>query len=281
MGANPVFEHLTRSHRPPSLRAALWAAFGLGLLSLAFAMWSMLAQPPGFELVTIQMECGWGLTLLAPFVTAVLAGVLTSRAAHGEAFRMLRLTPLTPKRIAQGLIAVALFRVRVLLAVVVGLMPALIAGPFVMMLEISYFFGGYALASPGPGTSAQLYLLSWSLVMLAMVVGAWALNILGAAAGAWFGLRHRQPALAGAFAAGLVLLPLMLGLIWLMVLGPALIGLMVLGPALMVPFGSNWEALRFVFWVWVFFAVLPLLMARLMMGAAAQRCKTAPPVPAA
>ncbi len=168
--------------------------------------------------------------------------------------------------------AAALFRVRVLLAVVVGVMPPLLVGPFYVMLELSYYLGG----SDGPawyppGTSPQMYVLVWSLVMLAMVVGAWCLNFLGAAAGAWFGLRHRQPALAGAFAAGLILLPLVLGLV----------GLALLGPALLIPFGSNGTALRLVLWVWVFFAAVPLLMTWGMMGAAAKRCETAPPVPAA
>ncbi len=167
--------------------------------------------------------------------------------------------------------AAALFRVRVLLAVVVGVMPPLLVGPFYVMLELSIT---WAAATAPPGIRRY----SAADVRAGLVAGDAGNGRRGvvpelsrAAAGAWFGLRHRQPALAGAFAAGLILLPLVLGLV----------GLALLGPALLIPFGSNGTALRLVLWVWVFFAAVPLLMTWGMMGAAAKRCETAPPVPAA
>lgn len=255
-GSNPHVARLTRGARPPSLRVTLWLAFGLGLVILAISLWAVTRVPRTFALLNALRGLGWGLHLATPIVVAAVAALIAGRDASSEAYRLVRQTPLSERDIALGYVFAALFRLRLLLALVVAMMPAIVVGAFGgVFTRFIFTRGSDGLACMGgpcsTGMSALTYTLGWSLCLVATAVGLWGANLLGAAAGVAMGLRLRKPPLAVAFGP-LALLPPGLYFLFVVVLS---------GPMVMLPFTRATMALRMVALAVVLLALPPYLLA--------------------
>ncbi len=199
---NPLVERLTRRGRWPSVRAALWLAFGLGLAGLAVTTWETLRMESDKlgAFSTILLALAWLVTILSPPITSVVAIILVSRDASSEMYKLLRLTTLSEAMLVKGYVFAALHRVRVLLALVVGLMPALAVGMVQVSILITVIFYSIML-NYYAYFQDELYRISSgidpacvtvpSLACMAIVIGLWGLNWPAAALGVGLALRWR------------------------------------------------------------------------------------------
>lgn len=137
--SNPVVVRLTRRCGWPSGRTVLWLAFGLGVMSLAITTQATLHMK-SIQLSTLGaalLLAAWALAILTPPITVAVAAVLVTRDMRGERFELLRLTTtLSEATIVRGAIFATLYRMRVLLALVVGLMPALVVGMLQVEIKV-------------------------------------------------------------------------------------------------------------------------------------------------
>jgi hypothetical protein len=209
--SNPLYDHLTRRSRWPSLRLTLWLAFGLGLVTLTISALSLSSIPQAGALRTtalILMLVGALVTLVAPPVVAVFAAVLTARDARTGGHELMRLTPLSKAAIVRGYAFAVLFRLRVLLALVVALMPALVVEALYMTALGRAIFFNIACNLMHP---ELCHIMPWSLPpeagrIFSLVLGTWGLILLAAALGVWLALRWRRTTAAAIVAPGLVAL---------------------------------------------------------------------------
>jgi hypothetical protein len=125
---NPIFFRVMSNRRWPSVHTSFYLAFALGLVSLIAGSALTLIAGNLRQTETI-MELLMGavvvLNVITTFVTAVVAAIL---AVDTQQDQMIELTTLAPKVRANGSIAAALYRVRVLLIVIIGLLPAAVIG---------------------------------------------------------------------------------------------------------------------------------------------------------
>ncbi len=214
---NPLMERLARRGRWPSVRAALWLAFGLGLAGLAVTTRATLRmESDQLDLSsTILLALAWLVTILSPPITSVVATILVSRDASSEMYELLRLATLSEAVLVKGYVFAALHRVRVLLALVVGLMPALAVGMvqvgiLVAVILYSIMLDYYAYFQD------ELYRISSgidpacvtvpALACMAIAIGLWGLNWPAAALGVGLALRWRGRIIATIIAPMITLL---------------------------------------------------------------------------
>jgi hypothetical protein len=201
MQSNPLAARLTVNARWPSARIALWFALGLGVVSLALSTWTVLQAVPSFSLMAAIFIPGMAVTWLAPLVIAAAAAYRTARHTHHEEYQLMRLTDLSEAEIVWGYVLVAAHRVRVLLALVVGLMPALVVIWLVAL-------GSLTTLGLGPGASStevssaptQREVIAMGLKITATVIAMWGGNLLGAGLGVGLGLWWRSAIVAAVFA---------------------------------------------------------------------------------
>src|SRR5258708_22506388 len=128
------------SARPePSMRLALWLAFGLGLATLALSTYALLKNK-GSDILDFGGMLGVLLTVLSAPVIASAAAVLTARGLkkslgarpiHYYVFRAFRLF-------------------RYLLTVDIALMPVIVLDGLNIMLKVSVIFGTLAMCYDEP-----------------------------------------------------------------------------------------------------------------------------------
>ena len=202
--SNPILQRLTQVPTFFSLRRCLWAAFGLGLLSLASSAWIFLKVPrysawPELLMIAIAAL----VTLLTLVIVAILAVLITRHSAREAATSEPALTLLTDSQIVQGYVVTALYQVRGLLIFVVGLMPALVILLMKLSVDVVVVFMNVMVAPPGEeglyyGTPPVVQLpTTWNaLAQLLVVIGLWGFIWLAAALGVWLGLWQRGRAMA-------------------------------------------------------------------------------------
>jgi len=199
---NPLVERLTRRGRWPSVRAALWLAFGLGLAGLAVTTLATLRmESDQLDLSsTILLALAWLVTILSPPITSIVAIILVSRDASSEMYELLHLTTLSEAVLVKGYVFATLHRVRVLLALLVGLMPALAVGMVQVSILVAVIFYSMML-NYSAYLQDELYRISSgidpayvtgpALACMAIAIGLWGLNWPAAALGVGLALRWR------------------------------------------------------------------------------------------
>jgi len=217
---NPVFDRLTRGSGWPSRRTARWVGIGMGAAGLAVGVWA-LADPAGrpeamfttIGLFDIAVGLG-GLCLLLVFLVPAL---IVTREAGGEALAMLRMTNMPAEKILAGIVAAALYRLRLLQAAARWFLPAGAIGLAFMLGTGSA--RGVINCSVGPICKnwLQVYVVRGSLSAVLIMAGA-VVVFPGfmrrlASLGAWMGLKWpgMAPMLAGViFLAGVIAALLMI-----------------------------------------------------------------------
>jgi hypothetical protein len=172
-------------------------------------------------LSAVLLTTAWVLSVIAPTITAVVAGNLTARAVQSQVVDLLRITLLPERTLVWGLVAAALHRVRLLLAMLIALMPAQIVGMLQLGIAVTAIF--YTVSAMYNAVLPRS-ILEDTFVVAATAGGVWSMNLLAAVLGTGLALRFRRGGAAVvAVAAGATLL----GTVILLVLVLALAGVSV------------------------------------------------------
>jgi hypothetical protein len=215
---NPLVQQIVQRGKWPTLRAAIWIAFGLGLLMVAVITRAILRMPAPAVPAGWLMFLGWLVVLVSPAVVGMVAGVSTARTVSSEAFELVRLTSLPEREIVRGLVGRALYRLRILIGLNVTALPVIVLSMIYLTLVVTQIFctitcsslmyvGSPCACEPWPVFGPPA---AW-LTLIPTVFGLWGMIGLGAALGVALGLNIRKGTAAGTITL-LVMLPLALGL---------------------------------------------------------------------
>jgi hypothetical protein len=196
---NPVFQRLTRhSDAPLTLRQSAWLAGGLGGVGLILGLSRLFIDSDtvtGWSILYLLLT---GLPYLVarslyPLISlfgAVVAASITGRDASTDLYPLMRLTPVTGTDIVWGYILAALYRLRVWLALMIALLPALVFGERLVM------------DSAPPPSLAELG------IQFALTVGMWGVFLFGVVVVVSEGLLHKK------VFPGVIAAPLLVILFW-------------------------------------------------------------------
>lgn len=171
MASNPLYARLVRDHPMPRLPGPIGVALITALVSLI--LWQIEGVTSVAQLQRLMLV-PLGVLLMAPILTAGYAAALTASYANTSEYALLRISPISPEEIVWGYFLAALYRLQILLAIAVGLIP-LAYGVFQNERLV------------------RLWLGSSPLSYLALLIGLLADNITAAAIGVALGLRLRRP----------------------------------------------------------------------------------------
>jgi hypothetical protein len=134
------------------------------------------------------------LTLLTPPIVASVATNLTARDVSSEPYELVQLTTLPRASLVHGYVFAALYRMRLLISLTVGLMPALVIGlvQISLLVLVTVYTSNMA---PFPEQTIPL-----SLEWVALVIGLWGMIYLAAASGVGLAIRWRGSVLANILA---------------------------------------------------------------------------------
>ena len=237
---NPLTTRLTRQPTRSAIRLALGLAAGLMLVSLFVIRRAMLLFGPtvqalgsgriwggSFPLLSfgLLIDAGehhwpsavllliliiaWPVALLTPFASIYVAVRLIARDLHNGQLELVRLTNIPPNRLIGGYLFAVLIRLRLLLALLIGFIPALVISLYNMWVTKT------SLWIIGSGTLFRVDFADWMipdvnrlLLILALtgIVFGW-LGLIGwvAALGVGLTLRWRKMILPAAAASIVVL----------------------------------------------------------------------------
>jgi hypothetical protein len=197
--SNPVYAHLTRNQRRPSLllTLVLTGVIAVGGAALSLAPF----QNASFYDITLGLHSvGWLALLAAPPITAVITSLIVAQGINEDVKQLLQLTPMTARSTVYGYWIAALFKLRMLYAMTVVLLPAVIIGTIVKS-ELGPPLGLWE--SDPFGRSVFLVSISAAALLMA--------NLCAAALAIWLGFRSKEPRFMGAFVAfGMLIMPLLI-----------------------------------------------------------------------
>lgn len=218
---NPLLSRLTSKPTRLTARGAFWLAFGLGLAGLIFSSLRFLnarASSDGLLFLPIGFLL---ISALTPPILALLAAIFTARHTQGGAYELLKATNISNAEIVQGSLYAALYRMRALLVVGVGAMPAMVIGMFDLNLRVAIIFCTI-MASPYMNdmqralSNCKLPAPDTGLLWLSITLGLWGCGWLGAALGVALALWRRNTLLA-AVVAPLAIIAAMIATFWVWV----------------------------------------------------------------
>jgi hypothetical protein len=260
---NPVFIRLTEKRRPPSIRVTVIGGVVMGFGLLALSM-SGLRSAPGSQWWGLIRAAAWIYGLALPFGVSIAAAVVTGGDLPLGARLELK-NDASPQTVIEGYYRTALFRMRVPLAILIGLLPVIVSGPFTQVVMLDQFFGGSDASLYFPAfiesmPSAALYAVTWSVALSAAGIGLLGLNVFAAALGVTIALA-RLKAFPAPVAAPLTLPVLILPMMCLLAL---------IGPAYMMPLFDTGDAIRVIAFSIALFALPPYALALLVVRLAAR-----------
>jgi hypothetical protein len=208
--ANPIYQRLTHNARLPSLRVALWAAFGIGLTVGAGVLWETLHLTyDGAHIGSWIAIIGLLVTFLSPFVTAIVAATLTSRDVQRDDFKLMRLAGISHTAIIAGYVSAVLHRVRWLLSALVALWPGIVIGWAQFSIFVLVVFQNITTSTSRPtqipNSVSQATVISGALVYGGLSLWFWLLCGVAAVVGVSGGLAGRG-ASGAAFDAPMIML---------------------------------------------------------------------------
>jgi len=200
---NPVYDHLTRRRKWPSVRVAAKLCIALNLLGaiVLAAIWQPDAVVGNASTIhtafpsVVTIELSLVMAIISPFISAAVAAVGTARFANDEALALLMLGKFTPATVVRGHFEAAVFRLRLLWVACFGLLLPLWVATTILASVIAVVFAG------GGVGDVDLRLMLIVSVPLAGVIGFAALvgvilNWLAICIGIWVGLRWHKPSTA-------------------------------------------------------------------------------------
>jgi hypothetical protein len=162
----------------------------------------------------VLLGMAWLVIASAPALAAALAALLAARWARLETHQLLRLTTISPRLPHIYLLAI-MFRLRVLVALVLGLTPLLLAGlarrTLTWSIGPSGLFSPFTISKSLPLIPLRLAVwrfdrIGWMPEFYGWAIGAWGALLLGAALGTTLALLFRRPFPAALLASLMMLL---------------------------------------------------------------------------
>lgn len=222
MDENPIYRHFTHSSGWPTQRQARWLAVGVGVLGggLALAALYLIEADvlPFFTTLTWFLPASIiGSTILVPSLALIISALFAASQNNKDGLALIRLSLIPANQIADGYAAGAEYRLHVLRAAIVGLLPPAVVpvsyllGHFIMIIDcfgpggcppsviVDYFLAG---SIPGIIIAALMY---WNGVMLYR---------LAIHAGVWIGFRWQEKASTVAGSAILVVWLAFVPIVW-------------------------------------------------------------------
>ncbi len=260
---NPVYDRLTGDRRPPSMRVTVIGGVVMGLGLLALSIFGVRAAVDS-QWWAVLRTAAWIYGLLLPFGVSTAAAIIAGRDLTPGARLDLK-NGVSPQKVVEGYMRAALFRMRVPLAIMIGLLPVIVVGPFTHVISGELFFGGsdgyVCMPMPcPPDLSSTLYTVAWSLAQSAAGIGLLGLNAFAAALGIYIAL-GRLKVFPAPVAAPLTLPVLILPMMCLLAL---------VGPAYMMPPSNAGIAVRVIVLAVALFALPPYALALLIVRLAAR-----------
>jgi hypothetical protein len=201
----PYFLRITRNSALPTLSHVLVGTAALFAASMGVGVW-VGSHAAGSIPVRTLAEIGLTALVVIPLLIAPCAAFITAQNTRSADFHLLRLTSLTARTIVRSSTLAALYRLRVLIGLAVGLAPLIISGNVLYLLRISRMI-----------SSAKPALIPTTLILAAIPLGLLAANMLSAVLGVAAGLAlRRAPAVAAGLAPvgiGLVVFPMLVTII--------------------------------------------------------------------
>ena len=220
---NPVIAWFIRRKARPSIPLTLALGVGSWIVSAVLMLAAFQRDPASMPLPNqLLLWATFGMTLVSLSVAVSSAVMPTISDVRSGRRQLLQMTNLSDEMLVHSYIFTALYRLRVLLALVVGLSPALMIGwaHRLTVLNIAHLCSlnirPCNSIPPEIGPVQVGVMLALSAVVTIITVG---LNMMSASFGVWMALRwqHIAPAVAFSLAImGLVLLPLVFVLALLM-----------------------------------------------------------------
>jgi hypothetical protein len=166
--SNPIFQRLTRYPSTPfTVREAAWLAGCLGLLVLSFCLVGVI--PPDSSLIGIPFFLSglatWLVYPIASLFGAMMAASITGRDASTDLYQLMQQTPISSTDIVWAYIFTTLYRLRAVLALMIGLLPAVVFGS--ILIE----FGGILFWLQGLGIQLALIVEQWGIFLFAVTMG--------------------------------------------------------------------------------------------------------------
>lgn len=149
--SNPLIVHIKRQPARFSLRAVLWMAFALGLAATCVLTWDTL-HLTHYDLAfaeALVIMIGGGLFVFMPFVAAGWAAMITRRATMPLHYDVIWATPLPNEALVRAHVFATLYRLRLLIATQIVLIPVAVLETFRLFLVINAQFYRYTPLPPG------------------------------------------------------------------------------------------------------------------------------------
>ena len=217
--SNPLVVRLTGKRSWPSLRAACWLAFGLGLIGLALTSAVLLNARDAIGPLTFLPFSLIAFSAFVPPIVALIAATLTVRDTHSESYELLTATDISDTAIVQGYVFAALYKLRLLLAMTMGAIPAIVVSVFDLVMRDRAALCPFHVSS---GSACEPPPVTLGLVWLMIVIGLWGLNGAAAALGVNWALRWQSEGAAVTFATVVMfMLSLLAAGFWLAIYLPA------------------------------------------------------------
>ncbi len=217
--SNPLLSRLIGKPVLFSVRAACWVAFVLGLIGLAFTSFVLLNAREAVGPLTFLPFAFTAFLALVPSIVALIAATLTARDTHTESYELLKTTDISDMAIVQSYVFAALYKLRFLLALTAGAIPAIAVSTFDLIVRDRALLCSAGASSdtdcqPPPGTMG----IAW----LMIVIGLWGLNGVAASVGVNWALKWQNEVAAIATASvAMFILSLLAAGFWLAIFLPA------------------------------------------------------------
>lgn len=238
-----LFEHnpiIRRTIQHPAKYTMRQLAWGTVVVSwLLGIMGGLLIQQGYYSLVSFLWMVTWGTMILSPVVIAGAAAQFMVTEIQTGQFELLYLTAMADDRLILGYIISMVYRMRLLVAVMVAIMPLLVISTFYVLIWLNVRvtnISPYIQADP----PSRGEILLPTLAFMLLVMGMWETAGLGAATGISFALRYRQRGIAiiMSVAACTLAMFMITGAVWLALLIPqaAQVSMTICGPVIFVAF---------------------------------------------
>lgn len=188
---NPIWQRLTGGRHHPSLRVTICMAVALLALSFATGLYLFLVDRGRWSpLYTLVFDVAWAVTLLSPLAITATAAILTTRDGRSQLGQLMRITLIPGATLMQGYLYSTLYRLRLLLAVYIGLSPLLVIG--MMQVHIRYRFATICYPGSSCNVAAVLTpphvagpLIAFTGVVIAVLGLTWLGAVLGVGLALW------------------------------------------------------------------------------------------------
>ncbi len=189
--ANRVFARLTRHSRWPSPRTTVWLFVAALLVGIGSAVALLVVDPslntPLAQLITnVIALSGLAVALLSPPVAALVTVIATVTDVQSEAYELMRVSLLPREEIVSGYLYAALYRLRLLWVLALGLLPP----PVAILLA-----GDILLDASTDGIPIMVVLAAPAVWLISVAVGV-AVNWLAVCIAVWQALCWKRVGIA-------------------------------------------------------------------------------------